>query len=330
MKKYVSYVIKGAITGGLILFFLRSIDISASIEALTHTNGAYFFFSLLVVFIGWIFTALRWKLLLQMMDVHVRVQKLFLYNLVGNFYGIVLPGGKVSGDIMCAYRFTKEEQRERGGVPIGSINKKYFFSVIGDRLLALVSMVMMLAVYFIVSHPAVRIFEGYQTGIGIVVIAGALLGLSAFFVPIFDSFIKLFERVPIKRMQALVESLLAALRMVRNHRKELIIAMAFSIISIFLNMWSWYLLGKAIGISLSFLLIGFGYIAATLLVSLPITLGGIGLREGGFVYIATSLGANSVQSVAVSLLALIVFALYAVVGGLIEAYWVFRKPTYKL
>lgn len=318
MRKNFSYLFKIAVTAGLIWYFLGKINIRDSLAAAKEANLPIFFGALLLTAASWFLSALRWRKILSFADIVVSPFKLFLYNLIGNFYGIVLPGGKVSGDVMCAYRFTKDAGEDGNG-------RKYFLSVFADRFLGMLTMSLFLSVYFIFGHPIIQIFGGYTTVIALLVVGGSIIGLVLMFSGTFDFILEQLGRLPVKAWSNLCRSFLSAFQAVRKKTKAVAAAFSLSVISVLLNLLSIQTLANSIELETDFLVIGFAFLSATLLISIPVTLAGIGLREGGMVFVLVQSGAELSQSAALSILALTILLIYSAIGGLWELYFHFLK-----
>jgi glycosyltransferase 2 family protein len=321
VKKYITYIVKLGITALLIWYFLGKINIIESFGVLVNTNIAVFIFSLFVVGVSWFFNAMRWRYILKMVHIDVSPWKLYLYNLIGNFYGIVLPGGKLSGDLMCAYRFTKDQGEENE-------RKKYFLSVFADRFSGMLVMLIFFSLYFVFGVGiTTAVFEESTWLVGVLVIILSIGGLVAMFSSVFDFFITWIVKFPSKRIQSLVQSLIDALKIARHNKRESLISFWYSFLAVFVNIIAMYVLGVAIGINVGFFDIGFAFLGATLLITIPITVAGIGLREGGTAFILNQAGAGLSQAVAYAVLALFILILYSAVGGFFEFYSVFLKKN---
>ncbi|HET9494422.1 MAG TPA: lysylphosphatidylglycerol synthase domain-containing protein, partial [Chloroflexia bacterium] len=79
-----------------------------------------------------------------------------------------------------------------------------------------------------------------------------------------------------------------------------------------------YVLCLALGIPLGFIDLLWVVAAASLLQSLPISIAGVGVREGAYVYILGSQGVDSASALALSLLVFGIQVLFALAGGLLQ------------
>ncbi len=170
MKKKILYVVKLITTLGLVLYFLDHINLRESLAVLKKTNLPIFFAAILITAISWYLSAIRWRAVLGVMSVKIPAAKLFFINLIGTFYGIVLPGGKLSGDAISAHRFTKSYGGEAD-------NKKYFFSALVDRIMGLLTIAVFLSLYFLAHRPIIKILGDQTMLLGFIVIALTVIGI---------------------------------------------------------------------------------------------------------------------------------------------------------
>ena len=87
------------------------------------------------------------------------------------------------------------------------------------------------------------------------------------------------------------------------------------------------ILGRSLGISVAPLEFFFIVPAVQLVTMVPVTINGLGLREGAFVILLASLGVPRESAVVLSLLWLAGVLLYGVLGGVIYSTRV-REPGY--
>jgi len=80
-----------------------------------------------------------------------------------------------------------------------------------------------------------------------------------------------------------------------------------------------YLVGRAVGIELSFVDYFYVVPVALFVMLIPLSINGIGIREGMFVYMLGSVGVDKSDALVLSLLVFAVFFVYGILGGLVLA-----------
>lgn len=246
-----------------------------------------------LVLLGIYLSALRWLILLRGQGFDLGMKNVFSLQLIGLFFNFVVPGG-VGGDLVKGYYLVKAND-----------DRKFLAatSIVMDRLLGLWTIIILV----IASGPLIgrEIMQNpklYYTYRG-VLIAGSiftgalLLGFSDRF---YDSgwMFKKFGNLPYGR--AVVESYEA----VHAYCTKLTVVARAVVLSMCLQLSSvvfFYLVGKSMGIEMSFgsymFIVPLGFVAS----SLPITPGGIGIGQMAFfalfnTYLGTQsqLGPNSI------------------------------------
>ena len=92
--------------------------------------------------------------------------------------------------------------------------------------------------------------------------------------------------------------------------------MLLSLVVHLIQAWLHLILGRAIGIDIHFSFCIILYPLVGTFSAIPISLNGLGLREGGYLLLLGVIGVNSTQGVAFGLLLFIVVALDSLTGGL--------------
>ena len=88
-----------------------------------------------------------------------------------------------------------------------------------------------------------------------------------------------------------------------------------------------YLLAKALGLDIEFATLLIFIPVTSAIAKIPVTFGGIGLREGSYVLLFGYIGVSPSHSVALSLLTFAVILFFVIGGGII--YWLFGAPEGK-
>ncbi len=230
-------------------------------------------------------------------------------NLATRFYGLFLPGGNFTGIAIRFYKLTGDRKHYTGTA----------VALFYDRIAATVSMCALGALFWLVERPD----DSWQALAAILV---AMLGMVI-------ALLILFGRSPgpvVTRLRQLVGKLggvkLHTLRQaVQESRslspKQTFMIYALSVMAHLLGVLGWYLLSQSLGLNLSFVTIGWVRSAMILATMIPISVAGLGLREGAALLLLTTYpGIENTDALAFSLL---VFAastlLVGLTGGLIEA-----------
>ena len=237
-----------------------------------------------------------------------------LIDLAAQFYGIFAPGGNVTGGAVRLYEVIS--RGERGAGPA-------LASVFLDRLDATVANVVVGLVFLALARP--RGLGGVTLALGSVLLG---LGLLAYLVLLYPpalerlaGMLKAVEgRLPMPA--ALRRACLRGWREVRVAGEApasvRLRAFALSTAAHLVSVVAWVLLAGAVGIDVGILTIGWIRTAILILLMVPVSLGGLGVREAGLVVLLAPYGVGADEAIALSLLILGVGAAFGVAGGLLH------------
>ena len=251
-------------------------------------------------------SALRWRFLLGNED-GLPFSYLLRIYFIGFFFGLFLPTS-VGGDAVRAATVSKGAKR-----PGWTIS-----SVVLERALGLVAMMGLLAAGGLVAPQVFQFAVGkatFNASISSTMIAiAAPIGLVLMFVAF-----RLLKSSP--RASKLAADAIALWTSCLQRPGAFASAFGMSIVVQTAYLIAWYQLAVSLGLQVPFtsflVFVPFVSIAAML----PITISGIGLREGAWAMLLASYGVGSADAVAFSLLYFAAFMVVGLFGGLVFAYY---------
>ncbi|KIE57804.1 membrane protein [Methylacidiphilum kamchatkense Kam1] len=310
-KKYwLSIALRSLVSTGILSFLFFKVDWAKIATVAQRANPVDI---VLGIFFGGgqvFFSAIRWKILLQTQGIFVSGAKAFELTLIGQFFNAFLLGS-TGGDIVRIYYIIQlyPEKKTAGSL-----------SVIYDRVVGLLGLVligMLLAVHFfhlfqanpITSH-AVWIF------LVVTIIILLLFGLILFFPSLF-SVVRLQKNKSSSFSNPSFNNLFDAIRRYRHGKKENLLALFYSFASHGSTLIMAYFATRSLNLEIPFL-----YLAATLaivsvLISIPITISGLGIREGLIVVFFHLLGIKTEPALSFSLLVFAMSLFWSLVGGIV-------------
>ena len=281
-----SSLVRLAVTVAILAYLASHIDMAAAARAVVRVGKGHLLAVLALVAIDRMVMILRWMLLLRGSGITIGVSRAASIFLVSSFVGSFLPAG-VGGDAARAYGLSR---RDASG-------SEALASVLVDRLLGIVSLVVMGAIGLIAWPPpgAVR----WQASIFALLVLLAALAL--FWTDVLlAAFVKGERRESglIARLHAVGD----AVARYRLRRGILLNVMVWSIVVQVLRIVQAYLLGLGLGIEVGFAAYLLFMPVGLLMLLLPISVSGFGLPQGVFVWMLRPLGVADVQSIALSTL----------------------------
>ena len=261
----------------------------------------------------------RWKMILDAQDMTLgwkRVNTIFLIGLFFNSFMI----GPTGGDLIKAYYTARETHHKK----TEAITTIFIDRVIGLLILAIVVGGMILARWtFFMENPTTRAFAWPALIASGIILGG---GLVAFSIHIFEVFpwLRKLNRVPLAgKVMDTVERVYNAFYICRANPKLLVF---LSLQSLFVQVVfvgvSWCV-GQALCIELPFL----AYLAFSPLVGLisaiPITPGGIGIREGASIKLWSVMGVSDEKAFLLAFVPYVFLVLWGLPGGVM---FLFHRP----
>lgn len=257
--------------------------------------------------------AIRLRLAARTQGLGVTVREAFSINLSAVFYGLFLPGGSVTGWAVRLIRMSRQKADVGAAV----------LALASDRLCATAS----LAMIGLVADPLL----GSRAGAALLALLAAVAATTALLA------VGLFGLLPFK-IAPMLRRVWAA-RWMRSPAPTLdrlnggtrvvalTSAMVLSLCMHIIGVAIWFVLARALGIDLNVLVIAWVRSAAMVVALLPVSIGGLGLREGAAIYLLSFFGVTPADALSLSLAVFAATVLgVGLVGGAGEAWRLSALP----
>jgi uncharacterized membrane protein YbhN (UPF0104 family) len=283
MKKRLFNVLKVVVSTGLIIYLLVfQVDLGQLWQVVCQARWAYLIAAMVLMIVGTALRAVRWQALLEALDISVPLWRLVHLYFVGAFFNIFLPSG-MGGD---AVKMT-ELARSTGRVP----------EAIGTTLVDRATGLWVLFVLALLALPFsyALLPEGWTPMIALATLGGVLGGWVAMgtpLIPWLGGKLRLPGQEKLERFYRSVSQL-----GYRALGKACTVSLIFDVLLILFNLLIAYGLNvdQPLGIFLLFTpIISFS-------LALPISIGGLGVREQTYVLLFGSLGVSDTAAAAMGL-----------------------------
>ncbi len=304
-------LIRLLVSVGLIAFLIYRLDLDEvgghfrGLAVLPLCLAAVADFGLILV------NSLRWRVLLAARGISARQGRLLYYYLVGNFFSAFLPTA-VGGDVVRVVGLSAGTDRRAD----------IFASVLVERLLGFFVLLPLglCAIPFVASEQV-----DWKVIATVWVIAGLIFLLA--FILMLRPVAKAFSRVldpllrPLDRfsLRRRIESAYEAVVSYRCCKPALLQGFLLSAGSRLFWITGCFLVARAFSIELSFATLLLVVPIVELARMIPISMGGIGVREATFVALLRQFGVADSLGFAYSIVVYVVFMLFALIGGLLYA-----------
>jgi len=274
-------------------------------EVLQKVNIFYLTLLLALSFIMILVSTWKWEVLLHAKKINIPLNNLFLFYLIGYFFTNFLPTN-VGGDVVRGYLVGK------------SVHKysEVFSSVFMERFTGLIVLVTM-----IVLAPLVRPFI-FKNAFLMGIIGLSFIGFIGFSFIVFNArLFKMFrEKMSFNKAKTIREKLgrfYGAVYAYRKNRTVFLKAMIISIIFYLMTILNVILAALTFGLPMSV----WDALAMTPIVMiismLPISVSGIGLSEGAYVYCFSMIGLTFSQAFSIALLMRAKLVFVGLIGGVV-------------
>jgi hypothetical protein len=293
MKKY-SKIIKILISLGILVYLLRLVDFKVVWEQFRELNLSIFILAFLILVFQGVLSSLKWKIILTAESKDVPFLFLLKRYLIGNFISLFLPSS-FGGDLYRIYA-------------LGEYSKDYLkniSSVLFDRisgLFALASLSIISFTFFYKENISYQFFIVYALGIL------TFWGLTS------SRFIVKLQKTN-KKIISFFNNILESFQNYRKNVRVLVLSLVisfwFQINIVILNHFYCFALNIDLPITYLFTVIPLVYLTE----ALPISINGLGVREGAFVFFFTQAGVSKEKALALGLLVISIRYIFVMLIG---------------
>lgn len=285
---------------------LATVDIQRIISSLHLVDVTYIAFALLLGLGGTLLGVLRWQVSLTVQQIHAPFKTLLSLTLVSGFVGLVLPTA-FGGDAVRGYdlyRYTKK--------PIGVAASIFF-----ERICGLISLIIVGSLGLIVGYEHI---DRDSLIPSIVVVYFALL--AAIYVAFNENLtrisISLISKIPgTNWVRVTLEKLSNAIHAYKGQRKTWVGVMLISLIFQVVGILYYYLVALSLSLQISFVTFFILIPLITIVTLVPISVGGIGVKEGMFVLLFSQFGVSTESALLISLIGTALYMVFVLAGGII-------------
>lgn len=294
-------ILRIAISLALLLFIIYNTGVATISTQLAGIIIPLFLLCITVENIGVAISAKKWHLLLNAKGIKIGYTESLAYYYIGSFFNAMMPSS-IGGDVVKSYKL---------GIKTDSVEA--FSASIMDRITGLIAVVLIALGAVITSYTLVP-----RTAL---ILALVLSTLFLFSLTLFlkttiieRTITMIFSRW--EHIHTFLNKVASSLK--TYHDKKLIaLTLLFSIIFHILLILNNYLLSLALGLDIDLYYFFIFIPIAEILVSLPISIQGFGVREGTYALLFPSAGVAKAASFSLGFLDQIVKVITSAIGGVV-------------
>lgn len=279
------------------------------------TRIEFFIPALIVAILATLINTRKWYYLIP----EIFFFRLLTYNLLAVFYSIIFSG-QLSGEIVKAYKLSKNSHKKT----------EVIASIAGDKASGL--FILFLAGLF--TYPLTALYlPNIALILFIIIISGIISILASFYLPLTKVINYLLDKKLFSKNQFLVlgrkylQKFVIILQIYQEYKRPFVFfkILFLSLIYQVLAAISFLLITKSLDIDISFIEIFWVFALISILLFLPISLAGLGIREGAMVYLFSAFQIPAHQALAASLALFSISIIMGASGLFLKHYAVNQK-----
>ncbi len=300
-----TFWLKLIVSIGLLTFLFAKTDLAALGTLVGSLNIPTFLGSILLYLLTQLLSTVRWRCLLRAESIHIPFWRLILLYYEGMFFNLMLPTA-IGGDLVRGYQVSRLTERREASMASILIER-----LSGYVALTIIACIAIIPAYTHINDPLI-VWLTVGSAAGMVALIASLLSdqLQALF-------FRMLLGVGLGRFHDAVHRVYEAVQQYWTHRRALLLALALSFILQSLVITIFYLISRALNLSVPILYFFLFVPLISVISMLPISVAGLGLREGSAVYLFTKVGLDSASALSLSLLWFVVTALCSGLGGIV-------------
>lgn len=317
VKKIASVFLRVAVSVALlvILFKANKLDLPALSENMRRADMRFLIIAFGVLSLNYLLCFLRWEMLLKAIGITLPLRRVIISFAGGTFFNLFLPS-TIGGDFVRTVDLAAHTRKPR----------QVFATVLLDRLSGYVGLVLitLFALWLgrdLVHDRSIFIIVGIIVGILLLVL------FMLFSKPLFSRFHRLLNYPRAGRIGEAVRNLHEEIHLFRYHKKMLARNLFISLLIQSVCPLSFYFTARAMGVDASMVYFFIFVPIVSAITLLPISIGGLGIRENMTVFFFSKIGIDQNTAVVMSLFSFFFIVLFGAIGGLIYVLTVHhRRP----
>jgi uncharacterized protein (TIRG00374 family) len=294
--------------GALWLVIAKS-DIRSLREVIGAARMAYLPLAVAASFVVTWLMAWRWRAILEVRGHQFKTYRLFAVYLIGIFFMNFIPGGGVSGDV-ARLIYVDREVRDKAFV----LSTLVYERLVGGIVILLLGLIASLASHSYAQTDRVVVSEII---LGVAFVAAAMLMSEAVSSRLARGCRAIGARFKLDRFGQAAARTLEAISELRHHRRMVRRTLGLSILVRVVWSLGCYIVALALNLPLSFAMVFAFMSLVDLIRMLPISIGGLGVREWLLIALFAGVGLSREQALAFALLAFAPIYCNAIAGGIL-------------
>jgi uncharacterized protein (TIRG00374 family) len=290
-------------------------NLSRTVEVLASVRADFFILALLTFAASLGLGSIQWRRLLGVQRIHIPLRTAVSFYFVGAFFNTILPSN-IGGDVVRVYDVYRVSGKSNEAIA----------ATVTDRMLGLVGLgllAMPSGLHIALSRGTLGTDSRFGATSMIIVLAFVAVLAFAFMVlmnrELARKFSRLLRPLFIRGTHERFKNIYESFHLYRGNMGDLTAALGIAIAVQVLRVLVHYEVSRAIGLDIPMIYFFLFIPVIAIFIALPISIGGLGVREGlGVVFFCGAVqGLGKEQAFGMGLLAGVVGVLVSMVGGVI-------------
>ena len=291
----------------LIIYILQKVGIEELIQTIKSANIYLLISAFSIHGINLIPRTYKWKLILAVQKIYVPFKTLLIFSFTSSFFNMFLPTA-YGGDVVRAYDVSKYSNKKLESVTSILVDRGS-----GALALFLIAAFALLFGYALIQDIRLVLFT-----------IGTLSLILVFIIIIYNKEeikkIKIITKViTILDRKDILKNSYDTFHIYRYHRRESIEILALSFLAQVIAILYYPLIAYSFGLDVPFVYFLVVIPIITVILMLPISIGGIGVREAAFIFFFKNVGVLPYEAVSMSIVAFGLTIIWSLIGGVVYA-----------
>lgn len=280
-KSRLLFALRLVFAATLLFLIFRLVDLQSLSGALASVRPEPILGSLFLMLANYCFKTYRWALLLWIRRPDIPFIQLARFNFVSIFLGSLLPSS-LSADVVRIYYVSRYASDPRPAISSLIVDR-----MIGTFALALVTLVAFLTLLY--SH-LIPVGLAWSYSIVVALVVMLLIPLTLSNTTFLRAIVRVFEFCTGKELHTLVQDIFDHFRSYTGSVLVLTKVLSLAVLNLVIAALEFYLIAKGLGaqVSLTYFLLFVPLVI--FLATLPVSIGGLGLVEGGLLFFFSRVG----------------------------------------
>ncbi len=302
VKNAISFLLRVGLSGALLWYLFSKIDVAKIWEILRGARLEFLVYAFIIFFAVNLILLARWFIFIKALGVTSPARDVVRYYFVGLFGNLFLPS-TIGGDFLKIYGLCRNSSQKTRVVA----------SVLLDRLSGFAAIALVSVAAFIIGYRVLQEAVILVPIIGMAVLAGGVACV-LFNAKLYSFCCGIFAKLP--KVQKALMGLHYDIALMKGKRREGFSAIAISCLSQVIYAVCWYLIARALSqnVDVIYFLI---FVPLTCIAASFPSIGGLGVREIGAVYLFGKVGMDPGIAASISLVNFPFMVIVGLTGGLV-------------